>query len=266
MGPTSVWHDMLKDLQGWVEEHEEQGMEIYKSDLYNEFLRQLKSKVAVYEDEKEEGTFRPDKEAKYLEMVDKLRKLSEKPWLQRWQADWLAGKCKLLSRTKQRVTSLSAEQEAELVKTGWACFDALLWKAAHGAQGDLVDWVANPARFISKRKYTVISMSDQIPCWIKGDGGKRLVKASVRTEARLRKRQRTSREAVSKGEKQKEEANEQPMTTVRTAGNPANSRYRVTLVARQLIHGYFDTGEPQGLRKPSFLPLITQFDRSFRCF
>ena len=125
------------------------------------------------------------------------------------------------------------------MKQGWACWDSLLWRVGCGSEEDLKDWVANPERLIALRQNTVISMSDQIPVWIKADGERCLVSRVVSRERRLAKRQRTSRKAIAAGEEQTEQAQEQPQTTVRAAGNPANSRYRVTLVARQIVLNYF---------------------------
>ena len=44
-------------MKAWADEHEELGFEIFASDLHEEYYRQLKSKVCVYQDEKNEGTF-----------------------------------------------------------------------------------------------------------------------------------------------------------------------------------------------------------------
>ena len=155
----------------------------------------------------------------------------------------------MLTRKKQRVTSLSKVQEEELVLQGWQCWDSLLYKCGHGTVAELRDYVADPERFVTKRKEITISMSDQIPVWIKADGDRCLVRRSVTTAQRLAKRRRTSRKKVAAGEMQTEAADEQPMTTKRTPGNTANSRYRVTLIARQVIHNYFrPETAPQGSR------------------
>ena len=155
----------------------------------------------------------------------------------------------MLTRRKQRVTSLTKEQEGQLVMQGWACWDSLLWKIGCGSEEELKDYVADAARLCVKRKDTVVSLSDQIPVWIKCDGEKCLVRKSVTTEGRLAKRRRKSRVQVAGGEKQTEKEVEQPQTTKRTPGNTANSRYRVTLIARQLIHNYFrPAADPQGSR------------------
>ena len=227
----------------------ELGFEIFASDLYHEYYRQLKSKLCVYQDEKNEGTFNPDKEAKFKHFEQRLEKLDTSAAARLWQREYLAGKCGMLTRSKQRVTSLSTEQEGQLVMQGWDCWDSLLWKIGCGSEEDLKDYVADAARLCVKSQDTVVSLSDQIPVWIKCDGEKCLVRKSVTTEGRLAKRRRKSRVQVAGGEKQTEKEVEQPQTTKRTPGNTANSRYRVTLIARQLIHNYFrPAADPQGSR------------------
>ena len=109
--------------------------------------------------------------------------------------------------------------------------------------------MADPARLCVKRRDTTVSLSDQIPVWIKCDGDKCLVRRSVTTEQRLAKRRRTSRKQVAAGMMQTDEPVEQPKTTKKASGNTANSRHRVTLVARELIHNYFrPEAAPQGSR------------------
>ena len=155
----------------------------------------------------------------------------------------------MLTRSKQRVTSLSTDQERQLVMQGWACWDSLLWKIGCGSEEDLKNYVADAARLCVKSQDTVVSLSDQIPVWIKCVGEKCLVRKSVTTEGRLAKRRRKSRKQVAAGEKQTEEEVLQPQTTKRTPGNTANSRYRVTLIARQLIVNYLrPAADPQGSR------------------
>jgi hypothetical protein len=76
-----------------------------------------------------------------------------------------------------------------------------------------------------------------------------MVRQSVTTAQRLAKRQRKSRKQVAAEEKQTEKAVEQPQTTKRTPGSTAKSRYRETLIARQLIHNYLrPDAAPQGSR------------------
>ena len=62
--------------------------------------------------------------------------------------------------------------------------------------------------------------------------------------------ERKSRAELAKngpGDAQTCDPDHQPSTTVRAAGNPANSRYRVTFVARQLVHDYYSSGkDPTG--------------------
>jgi hypothetical protein len=249
LGPEQQARGLVEGVKHWADEHEELGFDIFASDLYHEYYRQLKSRLCVYQDEKNEGTFNPDKEAKFKYFKQRLQKLDDSAAARLWQREYLAGKCGMLTRSKQRVTSLSTEQEGLLVRQGWDCWDCLLWKIGCGSEEDLKDYVADAARLCVKSQDTVVSLSDQIPVWIKCDGDRCLVRKSVTTEGRLAKRRRKSRVQVAAGEKQTEKEVEQPQTTKRTPGNTANSRYRVTLIARQLIHNYFrPAADPQGSR------------------
>ena len=249
LGPLQQARGLVEGVKAWADEHEELGFDIFASDLYHEYYRQLKSKLCVYQDEKNEGTFNPDKEAKFKYFEQRLQKLDDSAAARLWQREYLAGKCGMLTRSKQRVTSLSTEQEGQLVMQGWDCWDSLLWKIGCGSEEDLKNYVADAARLCVKSQDTVVSLSDQIPVWIKCDGDRCLVRKSVTTEGRLAKRRRKSRVQVAAGEKQTEKEVEQPQTTKRTPGNTANSRYRVTLIARQLIHNYFrPAADPQGSR------------------
>ena len=249
LGPEQQARGLVETVKHWADEHEELGFEIFASDLYHEYYRQLKSKLCVCQDEKNEGTFNPDKEAKFKYYEQRLQKLDDSAAARLWQREYLAGKCGMLTRNKQRVTSLSTEQEGQLVMQGWDCWDSLPSKIGCGSEEDLKNYVADAARLCVKSQDTVVNLSVQILVWLKCDGDRCLVRKSVTTEGRLAKRRMKSRVQVAAGEKQTEEAVEQPQTTQRTPGNTANSRYRVTLIARQLIHNYLrPDADPQGRR------------------
>ena len=112
LGPLQQARGLLEGVKAWADEHEELGFEIFASDLYEEYYRQLKSKLCVYQDEKNEGTFNPDKEAKFKYFEQRLQKLDDGAAARLGQREYLAGKCGMLTRSKQRVTSLSTEQRA----------------------------------------------------------------------------------------------------------------------------------------------------------
>ncbi len=112
----------------------------------------MKSKIYVYEDEKNEGTFNPEKEAKFKYLQERLEKLDSSAAARLWQREHLSGKCGLLTRKKQRATSLSKDQEGQLVMQGWACWDSLLWKIGRGSEEDLKEYVAGAARLLCQKE------------------------------------------------------------------------------------------------------------------
>jgi len=181
----------------------------------------------------------------------RLGELGKSECYRSWQKRHLMGVCGLVQKAKQRATCLTEEEEIQLVGKGWQCFDHLMYTVAAGSNEELSKYVFNPERFSVKRKETTMSFSDQIPVWLKAAPDKALVSKTIADERRLAERARTSRLKIAAGVPQTAEAELQPRTTVTAPGNPANSRYRITLVARQLLFDYFDESkEPRGwLRK-----------------
>ena len=159
----------------------------------------------------------------------------------------------MIERSKQRVTGLTQEQEQAAMEKGWKFWDYILALIGQADAKQLSKFVAQPERFIMNRQHTVISASDQIPVWLKTDSAKPLMRKNKIDEAavaqKARKRRKVLTEEARKGEEavQEPEAAEQGRNTAKAAGNPANSRCRYTVVARQLIHHYFDPArEPKG--------------------
>jgi hypothetical protein len=164
----------------------------------------------------------------------------------------LVGKTGFVERAKQRTTSLSPQEEIDRVEQGWKNWDQLLYKTGCAPAQDLVDWVAKPVQRAINRQETVISASDQILVWLKPDSGKRLVPKAQISAAQQAKKRRVGRKVVQHQEpteQEVEEAGRQPRDLVATGGNPANSRSRHTLVARQLVKNYFKQGQIQSANR-----------------
>ena len=135
------------------------------------------------------------------------------------------------------------------METGWKFFDFLLGLISQGDPSLLHDFVAQPERFVLDGAKTVISMSDQIPVWLKPDSGKQLMPRKVLQAAHQAHQSRKRRaDLVKTGEEQSVEADNQPRQLACAAGNPANSRCRYTLfLARQLIYDFFNPdSQPRG--------------------
>ena len=50
LGPVQQARGLVEGVKAWADEHEELGFDIFASDLYHEYYRQLKSKLCVYQD------------------------------------------------------------------------------------------------------------------------------------------------------------------------------------------------------------------------
>ena len=131
--------------------------------------------------------------------------------------------------------------------------------------------VLEPHQFAANRAQTAITLSDQIPVWLKPTPGKvltsllRLKIASeqkkVRREARLAGSGKgQSAKAKAKARRTKAKAGPRVASAARAPGLAA--RWRVSLVARQRILKYFQPQrEPQGLVSSSILVVYGQHCR-----
>jgi hypothetical protein len=109
---------------------------------------------------------------------------------------FLLGKTGMVERSKQRTTSLRPEEERHRMETRWRFWDWALQLISTGNSKELAAFVAQPERFCLNRHETVISMSDQIPVWLKPDSGKRLMPKSILQAAQQARRGRKSRKQL----------------------------------------------------------------------
>ena len=238
----------------WCEVEREQGHELWGPELLKHFMRQLQSELAFAEEEMQRSELNPDKLSKVRAWQSKVASMERSEAKRSYQKRMLLNFCGLRERAKQRATCFTEAEEMDLVLKGWQCFDSLMHKAASGTADDLAVYVAQPDRWIAKRQGAVMTFSDQIPVWLKAHPDKTLVHKDVQEKARLAKKRRVTRGKVAQGEQQNREAAEaQPRNTAKTSGNASNSRYRVTLVARQLVTDYFNEArQPQGCERCSW--------------
>lgn len=248
LGRTDYCRPLVQKTKSWAELEAEQGHELGKADLLKKFRQYLDSAVAMANDAAELGILQPELQKELEHLTKKKQTLDTKQSGRDWQSNYLVGKCGFLDRKKQRTTALSPAQEQERVERGWKHWDFLLHKVGCSQPEELREWVAQPERFYINRKETVISMSDQVPVWLKPETDKRLVLKQTVQASRWAKKKRASRKAVADGAEQNFEAAEaQPRQLVTALGNPSNSRSRFTLVARQLVLNFFDPDrEPEG--------------------
>lgn len=257
LGRTDYCRELVEAVGLWAQIEQDQGHELFRPDLTRQYILNLKSEIAKMEDRQADSGINAEQE-KYLAHWKKREAALEGSKKARDKLGlFLVGKTGFVERAKQRTTSLTPAEERERMKAGWQHWDRVLYKAGCEGPVELADWVAKPVEWVQNRENTVISMSDQIPVWLKPDSGKRLVPRKHIQNAAQQKKRRISRQAaqeVEPTEEQAAEANEQDRQLVCTGGNPANSRSRYTLVARQLIYNYFkpwsaqdaDWAEPLG--------------------
>ena len=132
---------------------------------------------------------------------------------------------------------------------GWRFFDQALSDVATQIPEQIV--VRDPHDFILHASETAITMSDQIPVWLKVEPGKLLTsKIRLKLGAEQAKIRRQNRK--DKNEQAADSNSVKITTTRKSAGKPP--RWRVSFIARQAVERFFDsTSDPQGRILPSIL-------------
>ena len=257
LGREQHCRQLYEETKIWQDIERQQGHELFKKDLLDHFTRLLRSAAAYAQESQRQGTLSPEKSRQLAAWETKIERLRNNEYRTKWQATYVATFCGFVERAKQRTTCYTEEEEKRLVLQGWQCFDSLMSKAAFGTSEELELYCAQPERWAEKRKHTTLSFSDQVPVWLKASPDKALVATQVTHDRRKAKRARMSRPQVAAGEKQSEMAELQPRTVKRTAGNSSNSRYRVTLIARQIVTEYFsEDRRPEGKVDSSILVVV----------
>ena len=117
-----------------------------------------------------------------------------------------------------------------------------------GDARELSKFVLQPERWILDRQDIVITLSDQIPVWLMPQVEKKLVHPKKVFEVwKASKGRRTRRQIATGDQEPKPEeqaaaaaAENQPRDLVCIHWTPGNARCRWTVIARQLVHHYFD--------------------------
>ena len=216
--------------------------------MLTHFTRLLASEVAFGEEQLKDGLLQPEDKADFVKMQHKLLKMQTDEKTKTYTARYLLGKCHMTERKKQRVSHLSKEDEIKRMETGWQFFDHILWTAMCGDAQEVGKYVLQPERFILDRRDIVITMSDQIPVWLMPQAEKKLVSQKKVNAAWLASKGRRKRRQIADNDQEPnpEEqiaaaaAENQPRDLVCMQGTPGNARCRWTVIARQLVHHYFD--------------------------
>jgi hypothetical protein len=96
-------------------------------------------------------------------------------------AKYLTVKTGLVERAKQRATSLTRQQEAGRLSSSWRFFDRVCWLAGAGSESveQLALLTRDAASVHQNRRLLAISVSDQIPVWLKPQADKVLQARAV---------------------------------------------------------------------------------------
>jgi len=246
LGRWQPLRPVLDALDDWKQFEEQLGHTLRPQSLLRQFRVFLRSAILTAEDTKQAGTCSPEDEKYLTAWKDTEGRLRVSQQKRSNMSAYVAAQLDLVLRAKQRQTSLTVRQEQESMETGWAIFDRVLHTAAFESAKKLRDYVAEPERWMEQRDSIVISMSDQILVWLLPSDRKVLVnKKKLQTaQKKITLRKRRAEAAQSK---QEAEADFQDETLTKTPGNAAHSKTRITLVARQLVKGYFaEEEEPTG--------------------
>jgi hypothetical protein len=214
-----------------------------------EFRDRLSVAVADALAEQAAGTLLPEQEPYLKVWQHRLAALAGSAKARETTAKYLTAKTGLVERAKQRTTSLTRQQEVARLNSSWRFFDRVQWLVVAGSQSveQLALLMRDAASVQQHRELLTISMSDQIPVWLKPQADRVLQSRAVFQAASQDKKRRTSRQPLAAGTPQTGTKDTRQAPLVRAAGNPASGRWRVSFVARQAITGWLsDAAEPAG--------------------
>ncbi|CAE7627376.1 unnamed protein product [Symbiodinium sp. CCMP2592] len=203
------------------------------TDVLMDFEERLDKAIAVRQAEQEKGLLDQTGEKELAAMVQKKASLASKPKQRSKYQVQLLAKCGLRNRSCQQTANLSKEDEKARLDLSWRLWDMLLEQAASPTpQPDLP--VASPEQWTIKRAETAITMSDQVPAWLKPTPGK--VLTSV---VRL---------------KLASEQSKAPRLACASRAPGVAARWRISLVARQAVQNFFAPDrQPVGVVMPTII-------------
>ena len=226
----------------WSQLEKSYGHKQGKEDLLCEFEYRLECEIEKLKADEKQGLLTPEEREKFASHSRKLVALL-KPKSRSQIGQKLLNVCGVSVCKVNRQTALTKRAETNRLLKAWSFWDRNLWLAgcADVSDPELADRIGNPAQFVVNRQETGITMSDQIPVWLRADEGKILV--DTEEAAKHQKQRRLRKKARASGE----ELPPAPNSEVKGPGTPANSRHRVSFVARQAVDDYFKSGvEPRG--------------------
>ena len=242
----------------WGQTEEQNGHLLSLTDLMRDYVHRLRTAIETKEklgeaDSKELAAWRKKLVTLQTNMKQRNR-----------EAVKLAARASLRERICTQTQNMSEAELQKRLETAWRLYDSQLFKAAQPVvQADLE--VRDREAWFIHRKQTVLTFSDQIPVWLKPPPGRMLVSV-VRQERALQQR-RVKRLRKKQAEQQEQQPAQQSIvphteepveaevpqeTAARDAGQAP--RWRVSFIARQAIHGFFEPGrQPEGRVQPAIL-------------
>ncbi|CAE6938002.1 unnamed protein product [Symbiodinium sp. CCMP2592] len=162
-----VW----SETRAWALNEEASQHVLTSTDVLMDFEERLDKAIAVRQAEQESGLLDQTGQKELAAMVQKKTSLASKPKQRSKYQIQLLAKCGLRNRSCQQTANLSQEEEKARLESSWRLWDMLLEQAASPTpQPDLP--VASPEQWAPQRAETAITMSDQVPAWLKPTPGK----------------------------------------------------------------------------------------------
>ena len=158
--------------------------------MCEDFLDRLEEAIAVREKDLEAGALTAEGRQELSAMQQKLDSMKSNKKQRVKYAQKLVTKCGLRERTCEQTANLPFEEEKARLDTAWRLLDLLLSQAASPEPPDSLP-VADPCDGPANRSQTAITMSDQIPVWLKPSPGRaltsvlRLSSSAMRPHANL---------------------------------------------------------------------------------
>ena len=250
LGTTDHLRDERQTIRLWAEYEEQCGHSLGRLDIFRQFKMLVVCKQqALLTAQAERGLTSEEEKAlsfsqERLTAWDIGRK-KDKAALN------LLSQISFVERKTNRLTKLSYEEETARLHCSWQLYDYLIWLTAKGSLEDLKSFVARPEDWRKNWKQTVLLFTDQIPAWLKVEGGKQAVSTtklgSQRQQQAARRDQRKQVKAGSLAASTAAQAAASDSYLTAGPGSTKASRYRITYCVRQAIDNFFDaSAQPEG--------------------
>ena len=177
-----------------------QGHQLSMEDVLDDFEERLYKAVSVRQTQADKGLASPEKLKELAAWKQKQDSLANKPKQRAKFKVRLMSRCGLRQRSSQQAQQLTAEDEKARLQVAWRLWDARGSSQPHPSKTDLP--VSDVEAWVMDRKNTWITMSDQVPVWLKPAAGKMvtsLVRLRASKEQQTQRRER--RKARQEGRK-----------------------------------------------------------------